>query len=251
MYVPIFEKSNCKFIILDEYYTSLNADEALALGVIGQIDLSHLDYSFKGETRFVRDTTEYKNIKEIHPITGKKINLGLIDGEISDRDFISLPELFLKDDLFVTEIISMNEDTNLTIAIGMEEDTHKPYVLMIKNEETDALPPELARKIASELSFAAEASEMDSFLRKALDMAYDDDEMSKDKKRRLIDAIRNLREDQRREVMVNEEDYTQEESLVQNKESLEQENSKEEITRDFIEEELENKTSIGNNGGEE
>jgi hypothetical protein len=142
MLTPVFERRAGKYIILQQDYISADHEKALAAGVVGQMYLFTLDYSFTGEIKSVNENTEYFLVVETLPDSGTQVRLGLIGGQDyldvkngkKPDDYIFTADAFINDRLYIVEIIAMNDETNLTIGIGMQQETYEPYVLLMKDE---------------------------------------------------------------------------------------------------------------------
>lgn len=209
MFAPVYEKESGRYIILNADYTSEFEQEAMAKGVIGQLALIDLDYLFVGECVYLTQQSKLFLTKETSPYSGIVIELGLVGGKLFDElskgnkkpneESVTVPDKVFNDPIFIIEIIAMNDESNVTVGIGYDKENYTPYVLILGITQDEAMTTEKAREIGSHLIYASEASEMDSFIRRALDEAYGDDEMSKDKKNALLDAIRHLREEERNE----------------------------------------------------
>lgn len=203
-YTPTFTKEDGTYIILDDEFNTVLAEEALAYGIVGQMMLAPLDYYFTGDIHWVRDV-DMIIIKEVLPYTGRILKMGLIEGRDFNKlrngempaGFINVSSELFSDRVFITETFSMNNDRSLDIAIAYNESTYEPYVLITdSNGNNDALTPEEAHLLGTELIHAAEASISDSTIRKALDTALVDG-LTDEQKDCIIDAIRNLRQEDR------------------------------------------------------
>lgn len=198
MITPIFTKENDVFIVIDEGFVFSDVNKATEAALYAQIDLAHSDLTFNAEHITV---TEELQIYPIYlPSYGKKQlrKVALIGGPTFDKlQRGERPQelLFtdtLNNNIYITERTEM-EDKIFTVAIGIENDTFEPFVLIGYGDDTQMMSPERARKLADDLQFAAKASEVDSFFYKSLGHVFKD--ISLNEKENFMDAYRKFREE--------------------------------------------------------